>query len=128
MSATPNSGPGYATRPEHRVALSAGPSRVRVMFNGEVIADTAAAVTVNESNYQPVHYIPLADVRPDVLRASDHTSFCPFKGRARYWSLEAGDKRADNAAWAYDEPYDEVAGLKGKVAFYPGQVDSILID
>ncbi|WP_245296814.1 MULTISPECIES: DUF427 domain-containing protein [Rhodomicrobium] len=124
----PNSGPGYAKRPDHRVDLEPGPHHVQVIFNGEVIADSMAAVTVNESTYPPVHYVPLADVRQDVLRASDHTSYCPFKGRANYWSLDVGGKRAENAVWAYNEPYDEVAELKGKVAFYPSQVDQILID
>lgn len=122
---TDNSGPGFRNKPDHRVDLEPGPERVRVLLDGETIADTHGALTVNETGYEPVHYIPAADVREDVLVPSTHTSYCPFKGEAHYWSIALGDKTAENAVWAYNEPYDEVMPLKGRFAFYPRLVDII---
>lgn len=123
-----NPGPGYQQHPAHRVDLEPGPARVRVIFNGEIIADTRSALTVRETNYSPVHYIPSQDVRKEALRPSRHQSYCPFKGQASYWSIEAGGKEAADAVWAYQNPYDEVASLKDYMAFYPNRVDEILID
>ena len=123
-----NPAPGFQKRPGHRVDLEAGPARIRVVFAGETVADTDAAITVKESNYASVHYIPLADVKTDVLKPSGHTTYCPFKGTARYWPLEANGERAENAVWAYDMPYDEVAQLQGHVAFYPDRGAQILVD
>jgi uncharacterized protein (DUF427 family) len=128
MSSATNSGPGYSQRPDHRVDLEAGPSRVRVIYNGETIADTASAITVRESGYQPVHYLPAADVREDLLTKSVHKTYCPFKGEASYWTVDLGGKRAENVVWSYEAPYDEVARIKGYMAFYPNRVDQILIN
>jgi uncharacterized protein (DUF427 family) len=123
-----NSGPGYQQRPDHRVDLESGPSRVRVVFNGEVIADSSSAITVKESGYRPVYYVPAADVRQDLLTKTAHKSYCPFKGEASYWSLKLGDQHAENAVWGYEAPYDEVEAIKGHMAFYPNRVDQILVD
>lgn len=128
MSSAINSGPGYKQRPDHRVDLETGPSRVRVLYSGETIADTTSAITVRESGYQPVHYVPAADVRQDLLTKTAHKTYCPFKGEASYWTVDLGGKHAENAVWAYEAPYDEVARIKGYMAFYPNRVDRILID
>jgi uncharacterized protein (DUF427 family) len=128
MSSATNSGPGYRQRPDHSVDLETGSSRVRVIYNGETIADTTSAITVRESGYQPVHYVPAADVRRDLLTKSVHKTYCPFKGEASYWTVDLGGKRAENAVWSYEAPYDEVARIKGYMAFYPNRVDRILID
>ncbi len=125
MSEASNSGPGYKRNPQHRIVIEPGPSRVRVVFNGETIADSGTALTLHEGNYPPVYYIPFADIRPDAIEATRHSSYCPYKGTASYWSLLAGGKRADNAVWAYQAPYDEVVAIKDHAAFYPGKVDAI---
>lgn len=104
MTDAGNSGPGYRRHPGHSVMLEAGPSRVRVMFNGETIADSRSALTLRETNYPPVYYIPMADIRADAIEPTDHSSYCPFKGEASYWSVVAGGKRAENAIWAYQQP------------------------
>ena len=64
----------------HPITITETPGRVTVRVGGEVIADTDAALTLQESNYAAVQYIPRADVNRDVLRPSDTTSYCPFKG------------------------------------------------
>lgn len=122
---TGNPAPGYARKPQHRVELSPQGGRVRVLFAGEVIADSRRATLVQETGYGPVHYFPLADVRTDLLRRSDKRTYCPFKGEASYWSLTAGGRTAENAVWSYETPYDECLGLRSMVAFYEDRMDTV---
>jgi uncharacterized protein (DUF427 family) len=125
----PNPAPGYATKPEHRVDLRPETRRVRVTFAGTVIADSSASLRVEETGHGPVHYLPETDVRLDLLRATAHKTYCPFKGDCSYWTVEVdsgGDKRqSENAVWAYRAPYDEAKGLAGHYAFYQSRVDAI---
>jgi len=120
-----NSGPGYAKRPDHRVDTSLARVRVRVTFNGEVIADTRDAITLEESGYPPVFYIPREDVKMQYLNRTDHRTYCPFKGDASYYSLSSRERTEHNAVWSYEKPYDEVDVIRERLAFYPGKVDRI---
>ena len=97
--------------------------RVRVRFGGATLADSENATLVQETKHEPVVYFPRKDVNFDLLERTDHESFCPFKGEASYWTLRAGDREAENAAWSYEDPFDEVAGLKDLVAFYRDRVE-----
>lgn len=81
MPAGLNPGPGYVRNPQHRVDLSADSDRLRIVFDGEVIADTRAAIVVNETNYRPVHCIPPTDVRMEVLRPARTRRIVPTKVR-----------------------------------------------
>ena len=113
----------YAKYPDYRVDIEKNPRRVRVRFAGEVLADSADAVLVRESNHEPVIYFPRADVRLDRLERTDHRTFCPFKGDASYWTIRGGDTEAADAVWSYEAPFDEVVGLKNFIAFYKDRVD-----
>lgn len=128
MTGTSNSGPGYTRYPEYRVILEPGPSCVRVLFNGEIIADTRSALTLREANHSPVFYIPIVDIRATAIEPTQHTTYCPFKGTARYWTIKTGEKQAENAMWGYPAPYDEVVDIKNYAAFYPNKVDAIETD
>jgi uncharacterized protein (DUF427 family) len=57
-----------------------------------------------------------------LLERTDLETFCPFKGNASYWTLAASGQRDENAVWSYEDPFDQVAGLKDYVAFYPDRV------
>ena len=59
----------------------------------------------------------------DLLERTDHESFCPFKGVASYWNLDAAGRSEANVVWSYEDPFDQVAGLKDYVAFYPDRVE-----
>jgi uncharacterized protein (DUF427 family) len=120
-----NKAPGFAKRPDHRVDLAPEKLRVRVTFNGATIADSRDAVTVRESGYDPVYYLPREDVAMERLERTQHSSRCPFKGEASYWMVRVGDRVAENAVWSYETPYDEVMGIKGRLAFWKGRVDAI---
>src|SRR3954451_14963242 len=124
-----NPAPGYAKKPEHRVDLLPETRRVRVGFNGTVIADSAAAVRCEETGHEPVHYIPEKDLRLDLMRPTDHKSYCPFKGDCSYWTLQVegsdGAKRAVNAVWRYKIPYHEAVGMAVYYASYNAGHDAI---
>lgn len=114
--------------PDHPIAIETNPGRVRVMLDGVVIADTRDALTLRESKYGPVQYIPRQDVRMDLLVRSTHETHCAYKGDASYYSIPMGGERATDAVWSYENPYDAVAPIKGRLAFYPDRVDSIDVE
>ena len=113
----------YHKYPDHRVILEPNSNRVRVRLNGEVIADSGDTLIARETDHDPVVYFPPKDVRFEVLTSTDHESFCPFKGEASYWTIQVGERVEENTAWSYQHPFNEVAGLKGYVAFYGDRVD-----
>ena len=106
----------------HPITIEPSPGRVVVRLGATVVADTGDALVLREASYRPVHYVPLADVDPSVLRPSEHSTYCPFKGHASYYSLEAEGRLVPDALWTYQEPYDAVAQIRGHVAFYPQNV------
>lgn len=88
---------------------------MKAIWNGKTIAESDDTVVV-EGN----HYFPLDAVRRDLLLASDHTSSCPWKGTANYYSLLVeGDTNSD-AAWYYADPKDAAKEIQGRVAFWRG--------
>src|SRR5258708_2114522 len=107
-----NPAPGYATKPEHRVDLLPEARRVRVTFAGAVIADSTAALRVEETGHGPVHYVPEKDVRLDLMRPTEHKTYCPFQGDCSYWTVQIDGRQESN-------------GLAGHYAFYQSRVDSI---
>ncbi len=113
----------YHRFPDYRVDLEANPERVRVTLAGEVLADSRRTLIVRETKHEPVVYFPREDVRFERLERTDHESFCPFKGEARYWTIRVAGRVEENAVWGYEAPFDQVSGLAGYVAFYPDRVE-----
>src|SRR5688500_1199828 len=96
--------PGHRKWPEHHVIEEHPGNRVEVFFNGEKIADSTNTIKVVEDEYPARFYFPRSDVRMDVFERTQETSQCPFKGTANYYSLNLGDKKAENAVWTYEDP------------------------
>jgi uncharacterized protein (DUF427 family) len=111
--------------PDHPIAIARNPKRVVVTVGGRVIADTRAALTLQEASYPGVQYIPRQDVDMKALERTAHSTYCPYKGDCAYYSIPAGGERAANAVWTYEAPYDAVAVIKDHLAFYPNRVDAI---
>jgi uncharacterized protein (DUF427 family) len=88
---------------------------VRAVWNGAVIAESDATVKV-EGN----HYFPKASVRAEFLEDSGHSTYCPWKGEASYYSLRVDGARNENAAWYYADPSSEAARIRDHVAFWHG--------
>ena len=97
-------------------------------FAGEVIAETTGALTVRETSHPPTWYLPLSDVRRDLLRPADGTSFCEWKGNASYVDIVAGGLTAAQAGWYYAEPTEGYERLRDHVAFYAGRVHRVTVD
>ena len=111
--------------PDHPITITPTPRRVVVTIGGRVIADSRAALTLQEAAYPAVQYVPRADVDMSLLERTAHATYCPYKGDCAYYSVPAGGERAANAVWTYEQPYDAVAAIREHVAFYPDRVDSI---
>lgn len=109
--------------PAHLLWFHAVPKRVRATFGGETIVDTEAAHLLHETRLLPVYYVPRDDVRFDLLEPTDHSTHCPFKGDARYWSVVVGDAVADNAVWGYDTAINGCPDLSDFVALYFERMD-----
>ena len=111
--------------PDHPISIEANPSRVVVKVGGKVIAETSDALTLREASYPAVQYIPRRDVDMAALTRSEHTTYCPYKGDASYYSIPAGGDRSINAVWSYEVPFEATAQIKNHLAFYPDRVDEI---
>jgi uncharacterized protein (DUF427 family) len=101
--------------------------RVRVVLAGVVIADTNSALRVLETSHPPTFYIPLKDIRPNVLVPTRRTSFCEYKGEAGYFTVITEDRQEVDAAWYYPDPAPGYDALLGHVAFYPGRMDACYV-
>lgn len=107
----------------HPITITPSHKRIRVLFNGKVVADTTRALDLKEASYPVVRYIPRADVDLFFLERTQRVTHCPYKGDANYYSLVDGDRRADNAVWTYEAPGPAVAAIAGHLAFYPDKVE-----
>ncbi|MDX1876389.1 DUF427 domain-containing protein [Mycolicibacterium sp. 141076] len=106
----------------HPITITPTAGRVTVTVNGRVVADTTDALTLQESNYPAVQYIPLADVEQTELSRSTTTSYCPYKGDAGYYHVGG----VEDVIWTYEQPYPAVAEIAGRVAFYPDKADIVV--
>jgi uncharacterized protein (DUF427 family) len=102
-------------------ALEPVPQRITVRLGGALVADTTRALRVLETHHAPTYYLPLADIHA-TLRPAQGTSFCEWKGVARYFDVQAGSAIAPRAAWAYDRPTAGFAALAGHIALYAAQM------
>lgn len=109
--------------PDHPITITPTEGRVTVKVGDTVIAESDRAVTLQESNYPAVQYLPLEDVDPALLTSTETSTYCPYKGDASYYSITTDAGTIDDAIWSYVEPYDAVSEIAGYVAFYPNKVE-----
>jgi uncharacterized protein (DUF427 family) len=116
----------HARDPHHRVDVMASSRHVVVSVGGQVVADTRRPHLLFET-YLPVRcYLPREDVRMDLLEPTDLGTHCPYKGRARYWSVRAGGELHGDIAWSYEDPIHEQPKIAGLVAFFDERVDVVI--
>ena len=111
--------------PDHPITIEPNTHRVVVRLGNKVIADTTHALTLHEAHYPAVQYVPRRDVDMSLLKRTEHSTYCPFKGDAAYFSIPSGGERSVNAIWTYEAPFDAVARIKDHLAFYPDRIDAI---
>jgi uncharacterized protein (DUF427 family) len=110
--------------PDHPITVKDTGTRVVARVGDRVVADTTRALTLQESNYPAVQYIPLEDVDQSLLADSETQTYCPYKGDASYYTIALPDGAVlTDAVWSYHEPYAAVSPIAGYVAFYPDRVD-----
>ena len=102
----------------HALYLEPSPRRVRGVIGGETVVDSIDVALLHETGYLPIWYFPRSDVRFDLLEATEHTTHCPFKGDASYWTIRAGGKVAENKVWGYPEILPGTPPITDRVAFY----------
>lgn len=107
---------------KHPIAITPNPARLRVKWNGRVIAETRRALALKEATMPVVHYVPREDADMSVFEKTTRSTHCPFKGDASYFSLKDGTVLADNAVWSYETPFPAVAVIAGHLAFYADKV------
>ncbi|WP_028672293.1 DUF427 domain-containing protein [Saccharospirillum impatiens] len=103
-------------------ALEPVSQQIRVYLGGQQVAESTQALRVLETHHAPTYYLPRADVIAS-LQAAAGTSFCEWKGNARYFDVVVGEAIAKRAAWTYESPTDRFAPLAGYIAFYAGKMD-----
>src|ERR1700722_7528360 len=111
--------------PDHPITLTPNRERILVRVAGALIADTREALILKEASYPPVQYIPRKDVDMNLLQRTDHSTYCPFKGDASYYSIPLGGEKSVNAVGLYGNPHHAVGQIKDCVAFYPSRVNAI---
>jgi uncharacterized protein (DUF427 family) len=102
--------------------------RIQIIFNGEMVADTALAWRVLETSHPPVYYLPPKDIKMEYLHAAGGGSWCEWKGQAVYYDLLVGERTAPRSAWAYPKPTADFIPLKDHLAFYAWAMDQCLVD
>ncbi|MFE7211854.1 DUF427 domain-containing protein [Streptomyces sp. NPDC001698] len=102
----------------HTITIDKSEEHVRVVRDGQVLAESDRALVLRETGCPPRYYLPPEDVRLDLLTASDTHTYCPFKGTASYWSLPD----AADLVWAYPTPKPDVAEIKDHLCFYDVEV------
>lgn len=108
---------------DHPITIEPATERVTVRAGGRVIADTTAALVLQEASLRPVYYIPIDDVDASIIRRSDSKTYCPYKGDASYYDVVTENATVPDAIWTYEQPYDAVDQIAGHAAFYPHLVE-----
>ncbi|HEX3716261.1 MAG TPA: DUF427 domain-containing protein [Trebonia sp.] len=112
--------------PYHRVDILASSRHVRVEIDGVTVADSVRPHILFETGLPARYYLPLPDVRTDLLTPTPTQSHCPYKGTATYWSADAGAGPHPDIVWAYRIPLPESQKIAGLACFYNEKVDIYL--
>ena len=117
----------HARDPYHRVDTLRSSRHVKIRVAGETVATSIRPLLLFETGLPTRYYLPFTDVRAACLEPSDTVTTCPYKGRARYWSVRVGDVVVPDAAWSYPDPIAENPKIRDLVCFYTERVD-LLVD
>jgi uncharacterized protein (DUF427 family) len=109
--------------PPHRIYFADFLPRVRAVVAGRTVLDTTRGKLLYETGIGPRFYAPFEDFDLEALARTDHSTHCPFKGDATYWSLNVNGASRENAVWAYESPLEEAAWLGGYASLYHEQAD-----
>lgn len=114
---------GHPRDPYHRIDTYRTSRPVRVSVDGEVVAESTQSVALFEAGLPTRSYLPVEDVRTDLLEPSEKQTRCAYKGIASYWHVRVGDTLHEDLAWAYAEPDADVRAIRGLICFFNERVD-----
>jgi len=117
---------GHPRDPHVRVDALRSSRHVRIELAGTAVAESNRPTVLYETGLPPRYYVPLSDVRMELLEPSEHRTLCPYKGWASYWHLVHGGVRHDNFVWCYRSPFRESLSIAGLACFYNEKVDLIV--
>jgi uncharacterized protein (DUF427 family) len=109
--------------PYTRIDILASSRHIRVELDGETLAESRSPRILYETHLRPRYYLPISDLRTNVLRPSSSATYCPYKGTAAYWSVEIAGQRYDDLIWIYRTPLPESQKIAGLACFYSERVD-----
>ncbi len=112
--------------PYSRVDILTSTRHVVVEVDGVRVADSQQPRILFETGLPPRYYLPLTDVRMDLLRPSDTQTMCPYKGTATYWNIAIGDVEHEDLVWTYRSPFAESQKIAGLACFYNEKLDIYL--
>jgi uncharacterized protein (DUF427 family) len=118
----------HARDPYTRVDAIRSSRHIQVVVGGEVVAESNRPVIVFETGLATRYYLPKEDVRQDILVSSDHSTQCPYKGIATYYSVKIGDKFLKDVVWSYQNPVPAVSEIAGLLCFYSEEIDALYVD
>jgi uncharacterized protein (DUF427 family) len=113
----------YPPNPYHRVDCRPTHRRLRVEVAGTTLVDTDDTIILFETSLEPKLYVEPALVRTDLLRPTETTTYCNYKGHATWWAAAIGDTVVDDVAWSYEDPLPESVAIKGHLSFEPSRAD-----
>jgi uncharacterized protein (DUF427 family) len=116
----------HARDPTKRVDAIPSERHLEVHVAGERVVDTRRPHGVFETGLPVRWYVPMEDVREDLLEPSGTTTMCPYKGTARYWHVRAGGELHEDLAWSYPDPVPEIPRIRDLVCFFDERVDVVL--
>ncbi|CDX11142.1 conserved hypothetical protein [Mesorhizobium sp. ORS 3324] len=122
MDKRANPAPGFQRNPDKVITIEPYRGAVTVSAGDTVIARSTRARLLSEPPYPAVFYIPFADIDFGKLARTGHSTHCPYKGDARYWSVLPAGETGKDAMWAYEQPFDEMAEIRDHGAFYTSKV------
>ncbi|HEY2051109.1 MAG TPA: DUF427 domain-containing protein [Caulobacteraceae bacterium] len=113
--------------PDHPITLETVGRRIQARYSGHVIADSDNVIILRESDYPAVAYFPRANVDMAFMARTAHSTHCPYKGQASYYSINMDGRLSENAVWSYEDPYPAMTAIRDHLAFYPNivQVEAV---
>ena len=117
--------PGHQKWPDHTVEEKHLDQEVHVEVNGQVVAESTDVIEVDEDDHPARYYFPRSDVDMDLLESSEKTTECPFKGHGRYFDVQTEDRTFENAAWSYEDTYEEHRDLEDRIAFHDLEIADV---
>lgn len=118
----------WLAHPDYQIDISNVNKHISILVNEKMLADSHQTLLLSEQDHPPVYYIPRTDVRMELLHKVNKVTFCPFKGEATYWALKENSGQLKIIAWGYEKPFEQVSAIKNSIAFYPDQLDHIIIE